>query len=469
MRFIAPMIVAPSPDKFCRLPFTEMWTASHIVDLHDSAQDSISLVCGFCSPLTSDWAVPPMSHFLWMGTRLMVTVPVDATELSTGIIGTPDTRSLLGFHVPMNLFAIASDAIRFADVPIASPKSTRTSQRRSDGRHRQRPERVGRVRILLTAILMVLIVALAEVGPPFTSPVSAEPRAETAWVTVVPAMEIIEAFDPPDEAWLKGHRGIDVLAVAGEPLRAPAAGVIRFRGSVAGTATISIETDSGYVVSFQPATSELKKGEKFTAGAEIGTVGDGTHCDSSCVHIGVWLASSQKKYLDPAKLFGQEQSILLPLSRKPTKEPSGGSTSSGAGAWGNHRNGRIPSAAMCPLHSAPGQMLRCDAQAAFDRLSHAYEARFKSPISVTDSYRDYDTQVILKRRKGRMAATPGTSNHGWALAVDLGGGINSFGSAQHQWMRTNAPKFGWIHPGWARQSGSLPEAWHWEFQGHEQT
>src|SRR5699024_5407388 len=96
-----------------------------------------------------------------------------------------------------------------------------------------------------------------------------------------------------------------------------------------------------------------------------------------------------------------------------------------------------------------------------------FKARFGSPISVTDAYRDYATQVILKRRKGRMAATPGTSNHGWALAVDLGSGINSFGSAQHRWMRANAPKFGWIHPGWARQSGSLPEPWHWEFYGHE--
>ena len=468
MRFITRMIVAPCRDKFCRLPLTEVWTASHIVGLHGSPQDSIPLDCGIYSPLTSDRAVPLTSRFLWMGTRLMVMVPVDETELSTATIRTPDTRSLPGFHVPMNLFAITTGAIRSADASIAPPECMRTSQRRLDSRHRQRPEQLRRVRILLTVTLMVLIVALAEVGPPSASPVSAEPRAETAWVTIVPAMEIIEAFDPPDEAWLKGHRGIDVLAVAGEPLRAPAAGVIRFRGSVAGTETISIETDSGHVVSFQPASSDLKKGERFAAGAEIGIVGNGSHCDSSCVHIGVWLASSEKKYLDPAKLFGQEQSILLPLSRKPTKEPSGddasdSSTSSGAGAWGNHRNGRIPSAAMCPLHSAPGHMLRCDAQAAFDRLSHAYEARFKSPISVTDSYRDYDTQVILKRRKGRMAATPGTSNHGWALAVDLGGGINSFGSPQHQWMRANAPKFGWIHPGWARQSGSLPEAWHWEF------
>ena len=479
-----------SRGTFYRLPFAVVWTASPVVGVHRSVQEAISVVRGVDSSLTRDYAAPLVCRFLWVAARLMVMVSVDVTELSTGAIGRPDIRSLLSFHVPMNLFASASDAIRPNDAVIAHPANGRNRQRRSVRGHPRRTERTRQVRIFLTATLMIFMVTLAEVGPPFTSPVFAspqsafaaahskaqpkpqptpDPRAQSTWVSVVPAMEIIEAFDPPDKAWLKGHRGIDVLAVAGEPVRAPSAGVIRFRGSVAGTATISIATDSGHVVSFQPANSELKKGEEFAAGAKIGTVGDGSHCASSCLHIGVWLSSGKKKYIDPAKLFGHDKSILLPLSRKPTEESSGdsaagGNTSSGAGAWGNHRNGRIPSAAMCPLRSAPGQMLRCDAQAAFDRLSHAYAARFTNPISVTDSYRDYDTQVILKRRKGRMAATPGTSNHGWALAVDLGGGINSFGSAQHQWMRANAPKFGWIHPGWAQQSGSLPEAWHWEFR-----
>ncbi len=60
---------------------------------------------------------------------------------------------------------------------------------------------------------------------------------------------------------------------------------------------------------------------------------------------------------------------------------------------------------------------------------------------------------------------PGTSNHGWALAVDLGGGINSFGTAQHVWMVANGPAYGWIHPTWARQGGGREEAWHFEYEG----
>ena len=328
--------------------------------------------------------------------------------------------------------------------------------------------------LLLAAIIAAALVltttppeASAATGSTATTAQSG-PRTSgpTSWVTPVPAMEIIEAFDPPDKPWLKGHRGIDVLALEGEPLRAPTGGTIRFAGTVAGMATISILTESDHVFTFQPAATLLKKGESFAAGEQIGTVGSGGHCQRSCLHIGAWPAASDRRYVDPGKFFGQEQSALLPLSRKPAKEPKGGgdSSTSGAGAWGGHSNGRIPASAMCPLKTAPGQMLRCDAQAAFERLSKAFEARFGAPISVTDAYRDYATQVILKRRKGRMAATPGTSNHGWALAVDLDSGINSFGTAQHQWMRANAPKFGWIHPGWARQTGSLPEPWHWEFR-----
>jgi hypothetical protein len=350
-------------------------------------------------------------------------------------------------------------------------------------RRRRPDDEAGQARSLVLATLLTAALVLTLTPPASGAHAAAEEASQAVqvssappaksggsgasnWVTPVPAMEIIKAFDPPDEPWLKGHRGIDVLAVEDEPLRAPTTGSIRFAGTVAGSATVSVRTDSGHVLTFQPATSPMEKGERFSAGEQIGTVGSGGHCERSCLHIGAWPASTDQRYTDPGKLFGQEQSVLLPLSRKPAEEPAGGgdSSTSGAGAWGGHSNGRIPASAMCELATAPGRMLRCDAQAAFDRLSRAFEARFGSPISVTDAYRDYATQVILKRRKGRMAATPGTSNHGWALAVDLGSGINSFGSAQHRWMRANAPKFGWIHPGWARQSGSLPEPWHWEFR-----
>lgn len=135
------------------------------------------------------------------------------------------------------------------------------------------------------------------------------------------------------------------------------------------------------------------------------------------------------------------------------------------GAWGGHQNGRIPAPALCSPRTARGELLRCDAAAAFDRLSEAYRARFGVPISVTDSYRSYEGQVACRAAKGSMCATPGTSNHGWGLAVDLGGGVQRFGTPQHEWMVSNGPAFGWMLPSWARRSGNLPEPWHYEFGG----
>jgi len=138
-----------------------------------------------------------------------------------------------------------------------------------------------------------------------------------------------------------------------------------------------------------------------------------------------------------------------------------------AGPWGDHSNGNIPLSALTTLSWAPGHRLRSDAAAAFESLNQAYRARFGTSISITDSYRTLAAQQHLYETKGPgLAAVPGTSNHGWALAVDLGGGINSFGTAQHVWMVANGPAYGWIHPTWARQGGGREEAWHFEYDGN---
>jgi LAS superfamily LD-carboxypeptidase LdcB len=129
-------------------------------------------------------------------------------------------------------------------------------------------------------------------------------------------------------------------------------------------------------------------------------------------------------------------------------------------------NGEIPDHLLAPIPwSTTGSKLRADAAAALIRLNEDFKAAFGTDISITDSYRSYADQVAVKQLRGRWAAVPGYSNHGFGVAVDLGGGIADFGSPQHAWMKANAPAHGWIHPDWARQGGSKPEAWHWEFVG----
>jgi len=130
-----------------------------------------------------------------------------------------------------------------------------------------------------------------------------------------------------------------------------------------------------------------------------------------------------------------------------------------------YANGKIPDSALCGVSFDASVRLRCDAAEQLDVLNTAYRAQFGSDLVVSDSYRSYAGQIACKRTRGYLCATPGTSNHGNGIAVDLGGGIDSFGTKQHRWMAAHAPDLSWGLPSWAGSGGSKPEAWHWEYLG----
>jgi len=131
------------------------------------------------------------------------------------------------------------------------------------------------------------------------------------------------------------------------------------------------------------------------------------------------------------------------------------------GPWGGYSDGLIPSSQLCAIIG--GGRLRPDAAAAFNAMSQAYAQAFGTNLCVGDSYRSYSQQVSIFRERPSLAAVPGTSNHGWGLAVDLGCGVQSSRSAQYRWMTRTASQFGWVHPAWAVHDPYEP--WHWEF-GH---
>jgi zinc D-Ala-D-Ala carboxypeptidase len=126
-------------------------------------------------------------------------------------------------------------------------------------------------------------------------------------------------------------------------------------------------------------------------------------------------------------------------------------------------NGLLPASALCPMYAAAGESLSREAAIGFNAMSKAYEEASGSPLCVTDGYRPYVEQVAVKLASPKLAATPGRSQHGLGLAVDLCGGVQSFAGPAHLWMQRNAPLYGWFHPAWAEPSGVMPEPWHWEF------
>ena len=97
-----------------------------------------------------------------------------------------------------------------------------------------------------------------------------------------------------------------------------------------------------------------------------------------------------------------------------------------SGGWSGYPNGLIPPTALCGI-GIGAHSLRCDAAQSFQAMAAEFAAAFGRAVCVTDSYRTFDEQVRLYGVKPALAAVPGTSNHGWGLAVDLCGGAQSFG------------------------------------------
>lgn len=141
------------------------------------------------------------------------------------------------------------------------------------------------------------------------------------------------------------------------------------------------------------------------------------------------------------------------------------------GPSGDGSNGNIPDSAMTRLTwgfdtVGTPQYLTHRAASALDRLHAAYRTTFGEELHLDLTYRSYDEQVRMREALGTIAAVPGTSTHGTGRALDLPEwSCYAFGSARYQWLVENAPNYGWVAPSWARQNGSNPEYWHFEYTG----
>ncbi|MBO1751298.1 M15 family metallopeptidase [Actinotalea sp. BY-33] len=121
-------------------------------------------------------------------------------------------------------------------------------------------------------------------------------------------------------------------------------------------------------------------------------------------------------------------------------------------------NGKIPDEALSQI-AGSGHKLWSPAARSYEALQAAAQ-RDGVTIGMTDSYRTYASQVDLVQRKGLysqggLAAVPGTSDHGWGIAVDL-----RLDAKAQAWMRANAKDYGFVE--------DVPrEPWHWAFKPHK--
>lgn len=127
-------------------------------------------------------------------------------------------------------------------------------------------------------------------------------------------------------------------------------------------------------------------------------------------------------------------------------------------------NGKLPDKALATIGFAPGEQIRGDAAYELERLNDAFRQKFGHDLDVVSSYRSLAQQAAVKASRGFWAAKPGYSNHGWGLAVDLGGDAGSWGTAERAWLEEHAGDYGWRSPDWAQRGSDKPEPWHWEYR-----
>ncbi|MFP8959987.1 murein hydrolase activator EnvC family protein [Streptomyces nanhaiensis] len=132
-------------------------------------------------------------------------------------------------------------------------------------------------------------------------------------------------WDPPPERWSAGHRGVDLAARPGEPVRAVAAGRVSFAGEVAGRGVVSVElagTGSPPLrTTYEPVGSRVRVGDRVAAGDVVGVLErDGFHCPAGCLHWGLRRGDA---YLDPLSLLARGPSRLLPVLGVPLPADSG--------------------------------------------------------------------------------------------------------------------------------------------------
>jgi len=143
-------------------------------------------------------------------------------------------------------------------------------------------------------------------------------------------------------------------------------------------------------------------------------------------------------------------------------------------------NGKIPEGLLGKTNA--GTKIIKDLVPGWNKLEKAYYDRFGFKLGYGAGIRSYQTQIDVKVRwtkKGlpNYAATPGTSNHGWGMAIDIkvrnakGEKVEGHGKTHpgydtvtYKWMMENASKFGFHNPSWARKTSRKGpyEPWHWE-------
>lgn len=142
------------------------------------------------------------------------------------------------------------------------------------------------------------------------------PGGAQAWIWPIEG-PVLRPFVFGSDPYAGGqHRGIDVGGALGESVRAPAAGIVSFAGSVPGGGrALTIRTGDGYSVTLlQLGSIAVQRGDEIAEGGRVGAVGESADAVTRepHVHLGVRRTADEEGYLDPLAFLPERPRVVLP-------------------------------------------------------------------------------------------------------------------------------------------------------------
>jgi murein DD-endopeptidase MepM/ murein hydrolase activator NlpD len=158
-------------------------------------------------------------------------------------------------------------------------------------------------------------IALVTVLAVVFSPAASADDGRLDW-PLRPRPAVLRMFDAPSPNWHRGHRGVDLAGVSGQPVYAAAAGTVVFAGELAGRTLVSIAHPGGLRTSYEPVQPSVRVGQLVDAGTVIGALAAGHDgcAVAACLHWGaMWGAASRADYVDPLGLLASTPIRLKPV------------------------------------------------------------------------------------------------------------------------------------------------------------
>jgi murein DD-endopeptidase MepM/ murein hydrolase activator NlpD len=151
-----------------------------------------------------------------------------------------------------------------------------------------------RVRLVVLAVLLGGVAVLTAAPPAAADP----PLPGPAGWPLAGTPAVARGFERPLHHYGAGHRGVDLAARTGQPVRAAVAGIVAFAGTVAGRGVVSLD-HGPFRTTYEPVLPRVRIGQRVALGETIGRVGAGGHCADRCLH---WGLRHGDTYLDPLLL-----------------------------------------------------------------------------------------------------------------------------------------------------------------------